>query len=59
MSKSYLADPEFRRYALSKNLLKRFGTPEDVVGAVIYLSAPASSLVTGHVFMVDAGWTAY
>jgi 2-deoxy-D-gluconate 3-dehydrogenase len=59
MSKGYLADPEFRRYALSKNLLKRFGTPEDVVGAVIYLSAPASSLVTGHVLMVDAGWTAY
>jgi NAD(P)-dependent dehydrogenase (short-subunit alcohol dehydrogenase family) len=59
MSKGYLADPEFRRYALSKNLLKRFGTPEDVVGAVIYLSVPASSLVTGHVLMVDAGWTAY
>ena len=59
MSKGYLADPEFRRYALSKNLLKRFGTTEDVVGAVIYLSASASSLVTGHVLMVDAGWTAY
>jgi 2-deoxy-D-gluconate 3-dehydrogenase len=59
MSKGYLADPEFRRYALSKNLLKRFGTPEDVVGAVIYLSASASSLVTGHILMVDAGWTAY
>jgi 2-deoxy-D-gluconate 3-dehydrogenase len=59
MSKGYLANPEFRRYALSKNLLKRFGTPEDVVGAVIYLSASASSLVTGHILMVDAGWTAY
>ena len=59
MSKGYLADPEFRQYALSKNLLKRFGTTEDVAGAVIFLSAPASSLVTGHILMVDAGWTAY
>jgi NAD(P)-dependent dehydrogenase (short-subunit alcohol dehydrogenase family) len=59
LSKGFLADPEFREYALAKNLLKKLGTPEDVVGAVIYLAAPASSLVTGHVLMVDAGWTAH
>ncbi len=59
LSKSFLADPKFREYALAKNLLKKLGTPEDVVGAVIYLAAPASSLVTGHVLMVDAGWTAH
>jgi NAD(P)-dependent dehydrogenase (short-subunit alcohol dehydrogenase family) len=59
LSAGFLADPEFRDYALSKNLLKRFGSPEDVVGAVIYLSSPASSLVTGHILMVDAGWTAH
>jgi NAD(P)-dependent dehydrogenase (short-subunit alcohol dehydrogenase family) len=59
LSAGFLADPEFRDYALSKNLLKRFGSPEDVVGAVIYLSSAASSLVTGHILMVDAGWTAH
>jgi NAD(P)-dependent dehydrogenase (short-subunit alcohol dehydrogenase family) len=59
LSKGFLSDPDFRQYAFSKNLLKRFGTPEDVVGAVIYLASPASSLVTGHVLMVDAGWTAH
>jgi NAD(P)-dependent dehydrogenase (short-subunit alcohol dehydrogenase family) len=59
LSKGYLADPDFRAYALSKNLLKQFGTPDDVVGAVIYLASPASSVVTGHVLMVDAGWTAH
>jgi 2-deoxy-D-gluconate 3-dehydrogenase len=59
LSKGFLADPQFREYALSKNLLKRIGTPEDIVGAVIYLASPASSLVTGHILMVDAGWSAH
>ena len=59
LSKGFLADPQFREYALAKNLLKRIGTPEDVMGAVIYLASPAASLVTGHVLLVDAGWTAH
>jgi 2-deoxy-D-gluconate 3-dehydrogenase len=58
-SRGFLSDPAFREYALSKNLLKRFGTPEDVTGAVVYLASPAASLVTGHILFVDAGWTAH
>ncbi len=57
--KPMLAEPDFRKYALAKNLLGRFGTPDDVVGAVIYLASPAGSLVTGQVLTVDAGWTAH
>ena len=37
--------------------LGRIGRPEDVTGAVIYLASPASDLVTGHVLLVDGGWT--
>ena len=59
MTKDMLADPVFREYALAKNLLKRFGRVEDVAAAVVYLASPASSLVTGHILMVDAGWTAH
>jgi NAD(P)-dependent dehydrogenase (short-subunit alcohol dehydrogenase family) len=58
-SRGFLADPLFREYALSKNLLQRFGTPEDVTGAIVYLASPAASLITGHVLAVDAGWTAH
>ena len=57
--KPMLAEPDFRKYALAKNLLGRFGTPDDVVGAVIYLASPAGNLVTGQVLTVDAGWTAH
>ena len=53
LSKKFLGDPQFREYALPKNLLKRIDTPEDVVGAVIYLASPASSLVTDHILMVE------
>jgi 2-deoxy-D-gluconate 3-dehydrogenase len=58
-TRDMLADPKFRDYALAKNLLKILGKPQDVVGAVIYLAAPAANLVTGHVLLVDAGWTAH
>jgi len=59
LSKDFLADPEFRQYALAKNLLKRFGKPDDVAGAVLYLASPIANMITGHVLMVDAGWTAH
>jgi 2-deoxy-D-gluconate 3-dehydrogenase len=59
MTKPMFEDPEFRAYALGKNLLGEFGTPEDVVGAVVYLASPAARLVTGQVLLVDAGWTAH
>lgn len=59
MTKDMLADPQFREYAMAKNVLNRFGTTDDVAGAVIYLASPAASLITGHVLMVDAGWTAH
>ena len=59
MTKPMLADPQFREYALAKNVLKRFGTPDDVAGAVTYLASPAANLITGHILLVDAGWTAH
>lgn len=41
------------------HMLERFGDPEEVVGAAVYLAAPASSFVTGEVLSVDGGWTAW
>ena len=36
--------------------LRRFGKPEDIVGAVIYLTSKASSYVTGQTLVIDGGW---
>jgi 2-dehydro-3-deoxy-D-gluconate 5-dehydrogenase len=36
----------------------RWGTPEDLAGAAVFLAAPASDYVAGHVLAVDGGWLA-
>ena len=49
---------------ISENLLRRtpmgrFGKPEEVVGAALYLASDGSSYVTGQTLFVDGGWLAY
>lgn len=39
--------------------MRRFGQPEDVLGAVLWLLSPASSFVTGVVVPVDGGFSAF
>jgi NAD(P)-dependent dehydrogenase (short-subunit alcohol dehydrogenase family) len=39
--------------------LGRFGAPEDLTGAALWLLSPASRFVTGVVVPVDGGFTAY
>ena len=37
--------------------LKRFGTPEDMAQAIIFLLSDASSFVTGTELVVDGGYS--
>jgi NAD(P)-dependent dehydrogenase (short-subunit alcohol dehydrogenase family) len=37
----------------------RFGTPEDLVGATMWLVSPASAFVTGTVIPIDGGFSAF
>jgi NAD(P)-dependent dehydrogenase (short-subunit alcohol dehydrogenase family) len=39
--------------------MARFGTPDDLTGAMLWLLSPASRFVTGTVVPVDGGFTAY
>ncbi len=39
--------------------LKRFGTPEDLAGTVLWLLSPASTFVSGIVVPVDGGFSAF
>jgi NAD(P)-dependent dehydrogenase (short-subunit alcohol dehydrogenase family) len=47
------------RAILTHTPMNRFGVPEDLLGAVIWLLSPASSFVTGVVVPIDGGFSAY
>jgi NAD(P)-dependent dehydrogenase (short-subunit alcohol dehydrogenase family) len=54
-----LADPTFRADVIERIAgLHRIGEPMDVAGAVVFLAAPAASLITGDTILIDGGWTA-
>jgi NAD(P)-dependent dehydrogenase (short-subunit alcohol dehydrogenase family) len=44
---------------LSHTPMARFGTPDDLLGAVMWLLSPASAFVTGVVLPVDGGFSAF
>ena len=39
--------------------MNRFGTPEDLIGAVLWLLSPAGAFVHGAVIPIDGGFSAY
>ena len=39
--------------------MARFGVPEDLLGAVLWLLSPASAFVTGAIIPIDGGFSAY
>ena len=51
-------DPERSKSILSRIPAGRWGRPEDLAGATVFLASPASDYVNGHVLTVDGGWMA-
>jgi NAD(P)-dependent dehydrogenase (short-subunit alcohol dehydrogenase family) len=52
------ADPERRAQIIAKQPIGRFGEPEEVAAAVVWLCSDAASFVTGVAFSVDGGYVA-
>jgi NAD(P)-dependent dehydrogenase (short-subunit alcohol dehydrogenase family) len=61
MSDGVQSHPEvvekLRDVSISARTIQRDQTPEDVVGAVVYLSGPGSDFVTGQTIVIDGGQT--
>ena len=45
----------FNEFIISRTPAARWGDPEDLAGAAIFLASPASNFVNGHILYVDGG----
>jgi 2-dehydro-3-deoxy-D-gluconate 5-dehydrogenase len=52
------ADPERQRSIVERIPAARWGTPDDLAGAAVFLASDASRYVHGTVLPVDGGWLA-
>ena len=50
------ADPNRSRQILERIPAGRWGEPDDIAGAAVFLCSDAARYVTGHVLAVDGGW---
>jgi 2-deoxy-D-gluconate 3-dehydrogenase len=51
-------DETRNRQILERIPAQRWGEPEDLAGAAVFLASPASDYVNGEVLVVDGGWMA-
>ena len=49
----------FDSFIVAKTPAARWGTPEDLMGPVVFLASDASNFVNGHILYVDGGILAY
>lgn len=55
INRSVMDDQVFYKLVCDRTPLKRWGTPDELKGAVVFLASQASSFVNGHTLFVDGG----
>lgn len=58
MNRQLAADPVKYKAFVEKVPMGRWGEPNEIAGAALFLASDASSFVTGSALFVDGGWTA-
>lgn len=58
MTKEMLEDEQAKKMLLENTPIGRYGQPEDIGNAAVFLALDESSFITGHNLVVDGGWTA-
>jgi hypothetical protein len=57
MTAASLANPAWSAPTLARTPLGRHGVPEDVAGAVLFLTSAQASWITGQTLPIDGGYT--
>jgi gluconate 5-dehydrogenase len=52
-------DAKFDAWVKERCPLGRWGTPEDIASAAVFLASPAADFITGQIVYVDGGWLAH
>jgi len=58
LNAKFLDDTERGRELLMRTPMRRFGLPEELVGAAVFLASDAASFITGQTIAVDGGFLA-
>ncbi|MGB1256986.1 MAG: SDR family oxidoreductase [Thiolinea sp.] len=58
LNEALVNDPEFSEWLCKRTPTGRWGQLEELIGACVFLSSPASSFVNGQTLFVDGGITA-
>jgi gluconate 5-dehydrogenase len=58
LNRNLWEDAEFETWVRGRTPLGRWGSPQDLVGAAVFLASPAADFVTGQILFVDGGWPA-
>jgi 2-deoxy-D-gluconate 3-dehydrogenase len=56
LTEALQTDATRSRQILERIPAARWGKPQDVAGAVVFLASPASDYISGHVLAIDGGW---
>jgi 2-deoxy-D-gluconate 3-dehydrogenase len=52
-----LKDKEFKKYVFDSIPLGRLAEPQEVAYATLFLATDFADMITGHILLVDGGWT--
>jgi len=57
LNQALVDNPEFSSWVEKRTPAGRWGTTDELIGAMVFLASPASSFVNGHILYVDGGIT--
>jgi gluconate 5-dehydrogenase len=55
LNRALVDNPEFDAWVRGRTPAKRWGRPEELIGAAVFLASAASDYVNGQIIYVDGG----